>query len=96
MHSKLMQMQGCEDRIVPLCPLAEFQDSPRGRRIFLYADVEEPLLAALVDEFLKSDLRAANQKLRLNAGSLSETGDGRCDAVRGRDGTVAGTKVRTK
>ena len=59
--------------------------------------IEEPLLAGLADEFLKSiSCRIFERlpiKLRPYASSLSETSDGRCDAVRRRDGT--GTKGRT-
>jgi hypothetical protein len=60
--------------------------------------IEKPLFAGLADEFLKSiSCRIFERlpiKLRPYASSLSETSDGRCDAVCGRDGT--GTKGRTR
>ena len=59
--------------------------------------IEEPLLAGLADQFLKSISRRIFErrpiKLRAYASSLGETSDGRCDAVRRRVGT--GTKGRT-
>ena len=60
--------------------------------------IEEPLLAGLSDEFLKSISRIFERlpiKLGPYASSLSETSDGRCDAVRGRDSSGTGTKGRT-
>ena len=60
--------------------------------------IEEPLLAGLADEFLKSiSCRIFERrpiKLRPYASSLSETSDDRRDAVCRRDGT--GTKGRTR
>jgi hypothetical protein len=60
--------------------------------------VEEPLLAGLAYEFLKSiSCRIFERlpiKLRRYASSLSETSDGRCDAVCRRGGT--GTKGRSR
>jgi len=60
--------------------------------------IEEPLLAGFADEFLKSISCRIFEwlpiKLRRYTSSLSETSDGRCDAVRRRDGT--GTKGRTR
>ena len=59
--------------------------------------IEEPLLAGLANELLKSIscriLERRSIKFRPYASSLSETSDGRRDAVRRRDGT--GTKGRT-
>ena len=59
--------------------------------------IEEPLLAGLADQFLKSiTCRIFERrpiKFRPYASSLSETSDGRCDAVCRRDGT--GTEGRT-
>lgn len=59
--------------------------------------IEEPLLAGLADEFLKSiSCRIFERmpiKFRPYTSSLSETSDGRCNAVRGRGNT--GTEGRT-
>lgn len=59
--------------------------------------IEEPLLAGLADQFLKSiTCRIFERrpiKLRAYASSLGETSDSRCDAVCRRVGT--GTKGRT-
>jgi hypothetical protein len=60
--------------------------------------IEEPLLAGFADEFLKSISSRIFErlpiKLRWYASSLSETSDGRCDAVCRRDRT--GTEGRTR
>ena len=61
--------------------------------------IEEPLLAGLADEFLKSIsccrvLEMRPIKVRPYARSFSETSDGRCDAVCGRNS--AGAKGRTR
>jgi hypothetical protein len=60
--------------------------------------IEEPLLAGLANQFLKSiSCRIFERlpiKFRPYASSLSETSDGRCDAVCRRDGT--GTEGRTR